>query len=100
MRDPKMSRAVSCRYTVRALSEAGGSSGPAEGVHVTYPLVEYLDPLALGAKATAGPGLAIIHSSLILLKSVTIARKLADEFFHLIRHDRSRFLSTSFRYSF
>jgi hypothetical protein len=35
-------------------------------------------------------GLAIIHSSLILLKSVTIAWNLADEFFHLIQHDPRR----------
>jgi hypothetical protein len=33
----------------------------------------------------SGSGLAIIHSSLILLRSLTIARKLADEFLDLIR---------------
>ena len=39
----------------------------------------------------AASGLAITYSSLFLLKSVTIARKLGDEFFHLIRHDPRRF---------
>jgi hypothetical protein len=39
----------------------------------------------------AESGLAIIHSSPILLKSVTIARP--DEFFCLIRYDRRRFFA-------
>ena len=41
-------------------------------------------------RVTKLQGLAIMDSSLILLKGATIARKFSDEFFYFIRHDRGR----------